>query len=188
MADDAKSFLALMNGLTRKNYYGQTEITNEFLKEQIYPNLSQEEFDHVFNRCRGLMKSMVSADMDMTQLEAFLTAQSKKRDAPLTEEQMAAIRKFWKGNKTKIHDSIIAQTMWGNTLQKVSWRIDLQSQSKHVNEINAPTAIMELQIADSLQKEKAADVVQFEMNEDKLASVLNCMQEIEDQINKYVQK
>ncbi|XP_076441562.1 COMM domain-containing protein 1-like [Babylonia areolata] len=185
MADDGKSFLALLNGLTRKNYYGQTEINNEFLKEQIYPNLSQEEFDHVLNRCQGLLKSMVSADMDMTQLEAFLTAQSKKRDAPLTEDQAAAIRKFWKSNKTKIHDSIISQTMWGNTLQKVSWRIDLQSQSRHVNEINAPTAIMELQIGDSLQREKAADVVRFEMTEDKLGSVLKSMQVIEDQINQY---
>ena len=99
---------------------------------------------------------MVSADMDMTQLEAFLTAQSKKREAPLTEEQAGAIRKFWKSNKMKIHESIISQTMWGNTLQKVSWRIDLKSQARHVTEINAPSAIMELQIADSLQKEKAS--------------------------------
>nr|KAG5703512.1 hypothetical protein BaRGS_020146 [Batillaria attramentaria] len=35
-------------------------------------------------------RSMVSADMDMTQLEAFLSAQSKKRDAPLSEEQISA--------------------------------------------------------------------------------------------------
>ena len=99
---------------------------------------------------------MVSADMDMTQLEAFLTAQSKKREAPLTEEQAGAVRKFWKSNKTKIHESIISQTMWGNTLQKVSWRIDLKSQARHLTEINAPSAIMELQIADSLQKNKAS--------------------------------
>ena len=56
MADDAKSFLALMNGLTRKKYYGQSEITDEFLKEQIYPHLSQEEFDHLLTRSRGLVK------------------------------------------------------------------------------------------------------------------------------------
>ena len=56
MADDAKSLLALMNGLARKTYYGQSEITDEFLKEQIYPNLSQEEFDHLLTRCRGLLK------------------------------------------------------------------------------------------------------------------------------------
>merc|ERR1711963_775386 len=169
MADDAKSFLALLNGLSRKTYDGQDEITEEFLKEQIYPECPQEVFDQRLNRCRGLLKSMVSGDMDMTQLEAFLAAQAKKREAPLTEEQASAVRKFWKTNKAKIHDTIIAQTMWGNTLRKVAWRIDLQAQSRNVSEINAPSAIMELQIADNLQKEKAADVVTFEMSEDKLS-------------------
>jgi hypothetical protein len=100
------------------------------------------------------MQSMVSADMDQTQLEAYLTAQCKKRDSPLTDDQAGAVRKFWKSNKTKIHDSIVAQTMWGNTLQKVSWRIDLKSQGRHVSEINAPCAIMELQIRNNLQKDK----------------------------------
>ncbi|KAK7492347.1 hypothetical protein BaRGS_00016444 [Batillaria attramentaria] len=188
MADDTKSFLALLNGLARMNYYGQSEITEDFLKEQIYPEMSQENFDHVLTRCRGLLKSMVSADMDMTQLEAFLSAQSKKRDAPLSEEQISAVRKFWKLNKTKIHESIISQTMWGNTLQKVSWRIDLKSQARHVNQINAPSAIMELQIGETLNKDKAADVVRFEMDEEKLTRVLASMQEIEQQINQYVQK
>lgn len=187
MADDAKSFLALMNGLTRKRFYGQSEITDEFLKEQIYPDLSQEDFQALLTRCRGLLKSMVSADMDMTQLEVYLTAQAKKRDSPLTEDQVAVIRKFWKSNKPKIHESIISETMWGNTLQKVSWRIDLKSQARHVNEINSPTAIMELHISDSLEKDKAADIVLFEMGEEKLASVLESMQDIEAQINQYVQ-
>lgn len=97
---------------------------------------------------------MVLGDMDMTQLEAFLTAQCKKRDAPLTEEQASAVRKFWKLNKSKIHESIVSQTMWGNRLEKILWRIDLKSQSRHVNQINAPSAIMELHIGDNLQKDK----------------------------------
>ena len=106
-----------------------------------------------------LLQSMVSADMDMTQLEAYLTAQSKKRESPLTEDQAAAIRKFWKTNKSKIHESIISQTMWGNTLHKVSWRIDLKSQSRHINEINTPSAIMELQIKDNLDNSKVSFVL-----------------------------
>ena len=56
MADDAKSFLALLNGLSRKTYDGQDEITEEFLKEQIYPESPQEVFDQRLNRCRGLLK------------------------------------------------------------------------------------------------------------------------------------
>lgn len=56
MADDSKSFLALLNGLARRNYYGQSEITDEFLKEQIYPETSQEDFEHIQTRCKGLLK------------------------------------------------------------------------------------------------------------------------------------
>lgn len=56
MADDSKSFLALLNGLARRNYYGQSEITDEFLKEQIYPETSQEDFEYIQTRCKGLLK------------------------------------------------------------------------------------------------------------------------------------
>lgn len=97
---------------------------------------------------------MVSADMDMTQLEAFLSAQIRKKEGGLSEEQAAALRKFWKANKAKIHDSIVSQTMWGNTLQKVSWRVDLKSQSRNLEQINIPTAIMEIHLADNLNKSK----------------------------------
>ena len=92
--------------------------------------------------------------MDMTQLEAFLTAQMKKKEGALTEEQAAVMRKFWKGNKAKIHDKIVSQTMWGNSLEKVSWRVDLKSQSKSEEQMHAPCAIMELHVADNLEKEK----------------------------------
>ena len=90
----------------------------------------------------------------MTQLEAFLTAQMKRKEGGLTEDQAAVMRKFWKGNKSKIHDSIVSQTMWGNSLQKVTWRVDLMSQSMKEESLHAPTAIMELHVADNLDKEK----------------------------------
>lgn len=92
--------------------------------------------------------------MDMTQLEAFLTAQCKKKDVALTAEQANAVRKFWKIHKNKIHESIVSETNWGNTLQKVSWRIDLKSQARNKEHNNTPSAIMELQIANNQKKEK----------------------------------
>ena len=92
--------------------------------------------------------------MDMTQLEAFLTAQMKRKEGALSEQQAAALRKFWKANKVKIHDSIVLQTMWGNSLQKVSWRVDLQSQTRNTEQINIPTAIMELHLSDNLDSSK----------------------------------
>lgn len=89
---------------------------------------------------------MVSADMDLNQSEVFLTSQMKKPEGGITESQANAFRKFWKNQKNKIHDAVISKTTWNNTLKNVSWRIDIKSQARRLDEINTPTAIMELQI------------------------------------------
>ncbi|XP_046373002.1 COMM domain-containing protein 1-like [Haliotis rufescens] len=188
MADDPKSTLALLNGIARRNYYGDKDITDSFLKDEIYPDLPEDQFSQLLSRCSSLLKSMVSADMDMTQLEAFITAQMKRKEGALSETQANVFRKFWKTNKTKVHDSIVAHTTWGNSLQKVSWRIDLKSQARHIDEINTPSAIMELHVSDGQNIEKTGDVVRFEMDEDHLSSVLQSMQEIEQEIAKNSQQ
>ena len=89
---------------------------------------------------------MVSADMDFNQSEAFLTSQMKKREGAITEDQANAFRKFWKTHKNKIHEAVVSRTTWNNTIKQMSWRIDIKSQAKHIDQINIPTAIMELQI------------------------------------------
>ena len=97
----------------------------------------------------------------MTQLEAYLTAQMRKKENALSEIHASVFRKFWKTHRTQIHESIIAQTTWGDTLQKVAWRIDLKSQARHVDEINTPVAIMELHIGNGQQKEKVIAYVLY---------------------------
>lgn len=56
MGDGPKYFLALLNGLARRNYYGHSELTDDVLKEEIYPDISQEEFARISSRAAGLMK------------------------------------------------------------------------------------------------------------------------------------
>lgn len=46
--------------------------------------------------------------MDFNQLEAFLTSQTKKKGG-LTEAQAAAFSKFWKNNRTKIHNILVSR-------------------------------------------------------------------------------
>ena len=84
--------------------------------------------------------------MDFNQLEAFLTSQMKRREGAMTEDEASAYRKFWKVHKNKIHDTLVSKTNWNNTLKKVSWRIDVKSQSKTTENLNEPSAIVELQI------------------------------------------
>jgi hypothetical protein len=93
-----------------------------------------------------LFQNMVSADMDLNQLEAFLVSQTKHREHPITEDQAQVFRKFWKNSKNKIHESIITKTKWNNSLQNVLWRIDLKAQAKNMEQMNESSAIMEFQI------------------------------------------
>ena len=143
-----------------------------------------DESSALIAKCTALIKNMVSADMDLNQLEAFLVSQTKRREHPITEDQAQVFRKFWKNNKNKIHESIITKTKWNNSLQNVLWRIDLKAQAKNMEQMNESSAIMEFQINSAANK---SEVVRFEMDEAKLTEVLSQMKEIETEINKYCQ-
>ena len=56
MADETKNYVALLNGLAKQKYYGEHEITNEFLKQEIFPNLNDDEFDQLLSKCTLLLK------------------------------------------------------------------------------------------------------------------------------------
>ncbi|XP_035749486.1 COMM domain-containing protein 1 isoform X2 [Egretta garzetta] len=90
-------------------------------------------------------RSIASADMDLNQLEAFLTAQTKKQGG-ITSDQAAVIAKFWKNHRIKIHESLINQSRWDNVLKNMNWRVDLKSQSRHIDQINTPVAIVEMEL------------------------------------------
>lgn len=56
MADETKNLVALLNGITKRTYYGEEEITNEFLKSEIYPNMPDDEFNSLISKCASLLK------------------------------------------------------------------------------------------------------------------------------------
>ncbi|XP_070576865.1 COMM domain-containing protein 1-like [Ptychodera flava] len=188
MADQgSRSLLGLLNGIAKYTYYGDTVITDGFLKEELYPNTAEDEFQTLLTKCKTLMKSIASADMDYNQLEAFLTSHTKKKEGGITKEEATVFTKFWKNHKTKIHDSIVSQSTWNNTLKNVSWRIDLKTQARHIDQLHTPTAIVELQLANGQDKSKEAEVVRFEMDEEKLSSVIKNLEDIQKQINVHCQ-
>lgn len=83
--------------------------------------------------------------MDLNQLEAFLTAQTKKQGG-ITSDQAAVIAKFWRNHRIKIHESLINQSRWDNVLKNMNWRVDLKSQSRNIDQINTPVAIVEMEL------------------------------------------
>ena len=56
MADTPKNFLALLNGIAKRSYYGETEITDELLKSELFPNISDEAFNALLTRAFGIIK------------------------------------------------------------------------------------------------------------------------------------
>ncbi|XP_065783335.1 COMM domain-containing protein 1 isoform X3 [Muntiacus reevesi] len=148
--EGSKSLSGLLSGLAQDTFYGHPGITEELLRSQLYPEVSPEEFRPFLMKMKGILKSIASADMDFNQLEAFLTAQTKKQGG-ITPEQAAVISKFWKSHKTKIRESLMNQSRWDSGLRGLSWRVDGKSQSRHSAQIHAPVAIMELEIGKSGQ-------------------------------------
>jgi len=71
---------------------------------------------------------------------------SGARQVDLTEEQGQAFVKFWRNQKSKIHDVLVSQSLWTNRLSAVNWRIDVKTKSKNIQDLNEPAAIVELEI------------------------------------------
>ncbi|CAJ0951250.1 unnamed protein product [Ranitomeya imitator] len=216
-AESSKALSGLLNGISQRRYYGNTEITDELLQTELYPELPPDEFRALHDKMQGIIKvqmaveylshprikaktmngvldrepgctvklsldgskesqnsspdteqgevsaghistvyfiplllcarrkSIVSADMDINQIDAFLTAQTKKQGG-ITAEQSLVIAKFWKNHKKKIRESVIDQNRWENALKSLKWRIDVKSQSRHTEQVGSSAAIVELEI------------------------------------------
>ncbi len=55
-ADSQRCVSALLNGITQILYYGNTEITEEFLKNELYAEMTQDEFRALHDKMRSLLK------------------------------------------------------------------------------------------------------------------------------------
>ncbi|XP_059555510.1 LOW QUALITY PROTEIN: COMM domain-containing protein 1-like [Myotis daubentonii] len=180
--ESCKSLSGLLGGLAQKDFHGHpgiTGITEELLGSQLYLEVPPEEFRPFLAKMRGILKSVASADMDFNQLEAFLTAQTKKQGG-ITSDQAAIISKFWKNHKTKIRESLMNQSRWVSGLQGLSWRVDGKSQSRHSAQIHTPVAIMELEMG---KRGQESELLCLEFDEAKANQVLKKPSEAEGSIS-----
>ncbi|XP_048791009.1 COMM domain-containing protein 1 isoform X1 [Lagopus muta] len=182
-ADGGKALSALLGGIAQAAYYGKADITEELLRGQLYPEAAPEEFRALRAKMGGLLQSIASADMDLNQLEAFLTAQTKKQGG-ITSDQAAVIAKFWKNHRVRIHESLVNQSRWDNVLKNMNWRVDLKSQSRHVDQINTPVAIVEMELGKNGQE---SEFLCLEFDEAKVSQMLKKLSEIEDSMTALTQ-
>uniref|UniRef100_U3KGM4 COMM domain-containing protein 1 n=1 Tax=Ficedula albicollis TaxID=59894 RepID=U3KGM4_FICAL len=176
MRRDMKGLLSLSNAVP-------SSLLEELLRAQLYPEAPPEEFRALRAKMGGLLQSIASADMDLNQLEAFLTAQTKKQGG-ITSDQAAVIAKFWKSHRTQIHESLINQSRWDNVLKNMNWRVDLKSQLRHIDQINTPVAIVEMELGKNGQE---SEFLCLEFDEAKVSQMLKKLSEIEESMTSLTQ-
>ncbi|XP_020775836.2 COMM domain-containing protein 1 [Boleophthalmus pectinirostris] len=186
--DAAKSLSGLLNGITQKVYYSNPEITEELLKNELYPEMSQDEFSALHEKMRGLLKSIASADMDQGQLDAFLTAQTKRRQggAGLSSEQAAVLTRFWKTHRPKVREALLNQSRWEPALRGVSWRVDVQAGDRRGDAAHSgAVALVEIELG---RTGESSEFVCLEMDESKVNLLLKKMADIQQSIDRIVHR
>jgi len=56
MTDSQKMLMGLINGIVRLDYYGDISITEELLKQELYPDESSDDFVALLHKIRTLIK------------------------------------------------------------------------------------------------------------------------------------
>ena len=56
MSDPNKMLMGLINGVIRLDYYGDNTITEELLKQELYPDESSDSFVALLHKIRTLIK------------------------------------------------------------------------------------------------------------------------------------
>lgn len=185
MTDGGKSFQGLLNGIIRHDYYNETELTDDLLKQEVYKDLAAADFNLLITKTRNVIKSMATSDMDQNQAEIFLKSQTKKREGGITEDQAKVFLKLWKSHRNRIHESLIQMCNWNNQLKHLSWRIDVQSRSRRAEQVNTATAIIELQLEKKQDDSKDTEVLRFEVDENGLTQLLKSLKDVEDLIKNH---
>lgn len=180
-----KSLLAFLNGISKRLYFGEDNITDEFLRDEVL-QVPEEEYSMMLKKYTMLVNTLVTTDMDFTQLEAFLNSQMKKKQGSLSEQQAVTITRFWKMQKNKIHQRQIESSMWGSHLDSFSWRIDLKTKARHIEQLNEPTAIMEMKLKNECSRKGCEEeMVRFEVDSKKLAHLLSQVEDIQRSIDEH---
>ena len=108
MADSSaavdRALLAFLNGICKRQFFGEEDVTDEFLRQDVLGGITEDgacivylaqrltidlwshvtcvlhtEYAALLKRYSSILNSLASTDMDFNQLSAFLQSQMKKR-------------------------------------------------------------------------------------------------------------
>jgi len=177
--EDPARFAAVLNGVVKRTFDNDEQITPSFIKEQVFPqheDVSVDDVTAMFERCVSLIGESAYHNRQPAQLQQVL----KKSDFSATQQEI--IVRFWNLNKDKLHAKVRKNAMWGPGLHKFAWRIDVKSKARAISEMNEPVAIVELTLGKKEEEKEKAQVVRFEMDGEQLKDVLAQLDAIQHQI------
>ncbi|XP_026524206.1 COMM domain-containing protein 1 [Notechis scutatus] len=89
LPEPAKPLLGLLNGIAQATFYGNTEITEELLREQLYPETASQEFGVLLAKMKGIVKEseLLTMEFDETELNEMLKKLSEIEDSIISLTQ-----------------------------------------------------------------------------------------------------
>eukprot|EP00293_Proteomonas_sulcata_P015138 CAMPEP_0184302884 /NCGR_PEP_ID=MMETSP1049-20130417/12750_1 /TAXON_ID=77928 /ORGANISM="Proteomonas sulcata, Strain CCMP704" /LENGTH=177 /DNA_ID=CAMNT_0026614279 /DNA_START=147 /DNA_END=680 /DNA_ORIENTATION=+ len=139
------------------------------------PSVQPEALEEQLTICRARLEEAAAAGYNSAQLEGVLKGE-ESGDPALSE----AILVVWRRNESKVQEVVRSKSFWGNKLQRMSWRVDVTSQSRRVEEINQPCAIVEVQIGSQASN---PEFVRFEMEKEMLSQMHEEVQKLQSLIS-----
>mmetsp|Transcript_19929 Transcript_19929/g.28648 ORF Transcript_19929/g.28648 Transcript_19929/m.28648 type:complete len:187 (-) Transcript_19929:123-683(-) len=174
---EGKSFQLLLNGLSKKLFYGE-DVSIEYLAEQLYTGMELEgaEVRAQIKSYEKLLRVAAFNNWDVSKFEEVLNSSN------ISPAHFRTALSFWTNEREKIHNSILRGCTWNNKLKQLSWRVDMKAASKNMPEINEPVAMIEFGMDGELNKEESG-VVRCELNRTKVGEILGTLEEIQRKID-----
>eukprot|EP00037_Helgoeca_nana_P026172 m.293997 g.293997 ORF g.293997 m.293997 type:complete len:183 (-) comp27152_c0_seq2:2575-3123(-) len=176
--DPDKQASALVSGLARQVFFNDETISDDLMVEKLF-NGDATTFAASKSRVVKVLTAVAASDMEAAQAERYLGAQASKKDG-VTDAEVQALVKYWKKERSSVHDQLVKKSSWNDTLTGSSWRLDVLAQSQHVDELSEPSAIMEMKV--DRAEGVGADVIRFEMSAAQVAEMVAEVDTIEAQI------
>lgn len=173
----AQYLLALLKQTVKRSFYGEGASESE-IRETIFGDskMPAEKIDAFVGACGRVLRKAAFENWGQSELEQALDGMGG-----LTEDQKKVFTHIWKQESRKIHDTITNKTKWTSTLQETAWRIDVKSNSKQIDDINEPTAIVRLSLSNA--SDSTSEVVQCEMDKADLGKVISELDRIQTRID-----
>ncbi|KYR00545.1 COMM domain-containing protein 1 [Tieghemostelium lacteum] len=175
--DQPKLFSSLLGFLLKREYENDESLSSlDSLKEMIFSevDISMESIESMYIKCLNFIKNSIASDYNLSTFESIV-----KENKEFTDMQQECLIKFWKLNKKKIHEIIYKKTRFNNSLSKMSWRIDLKTKTKDIEEINEAVSIVELKLSNSINSSNSNKLIRFEMDRAQLENTLQNINNIQ---------